>query len=115
MGRRLPAGRRRRCRLDRDVDGAAGTDGSAGPDADGDLLSDKLEVLDGWVVFEDPTNPDHHAVLAGIYSSLALAGIDGAQERAEASLAEAQRLDPLNPAYRLIAAQMAVRRTASAN
>lgn len=57
----------------------------------------------------DYTNPDHHAVLAGIYSNLASAGIDGAQERAEASLAEAQRLDPLNPGYRLLAAQMAAR------
>lgn len=60
-------------------------------------------------IAKDATNPDNHAVLASIYSNLALAGVDGAQERAEASLAEAQRLDPLNPGYRLIAAQLAAR------
>lgn len=60
-------------------------------------------------VAEDPTNPDNHAILAGIYSNLAVAGIDGAQERASQSLAAAQLLDPLNPGYQLIAAQIAIR------
>ncbi len=60
-------------------------------------------------VKEDPTNPDHHTVLAGVYSNLALAGIDGAQAKAEESLARAQALEPLNPGYRLIAAQIAAR------
>lgn len=60
-------------------------------------------------VAEDPTNPDNRAILAGVYSNLAVAGIEGAQDRADVALAEAQRLDPLNPGYRLLAAQMAVR------
>jgi tetratricopeptide (TPR) repeat protein len=57
----------------------------------------------------DPTNPDNHAVLAGVYSTLAAAGFEGARERAVTSLTTAQQLDPLNPAYKLMAAQMAVR------
>jgi tetratricopeptide (TPR) repeat protein len=57
----------------------------------------------------DPTNPDNHAILAGVYSALAVAGIGEAQIRAEDALAQAQRLDPLNPGYNLIGAQMAAR------
>jgi len=57
----------------------------------------------------DSTNPDNHAVLAGIYSNLAVAGIEGAQVRANESLSAAQTLDPLNPGYKLIAAQIAIR------
>lgn len=55
---------------------------------------------------QDSTNPDNYAVLAAIYRGLTLAGINGAQERAEAALAEAQALDPLNPGYLLISAQL---------
>lgn len=44
--------------LSNTIERAAGTDEAAGPDADSDLLSDRLEVLDGWIVFEDPSNPD---------------------------------------------------------
>lgn len=60
-------------------------------------------------VLADPTNPDNHAVLAGVYSTLAAAGFEGAKDRAAASLTTAQQLDPLNPAYKLMAAQMAIR------
>ncbi len=60
-------------------------------------------------VAEDGTNPDNHAILAGVYSNLSVAGIDGAQERASQALATAQQLDPLNPGYKLMAAQMAIR------
>ena len=60
-------------------------------------------------VTEDATNPDNHAILSGVYSNLAQAGISGATERADSALAEARRLDPLNPGYDLIAAQMAAR------
>ncbi|MCB9812122.1 tetratricopeptide repeat protein [Candidatus Nomurabacteria bacterium] len=60
-------------------------------------------------VQEDITNPDHHAVLASVYINLAVAGVDGALERAKSALAEAKRLDPLNPGYHLIEAQMAAR------
>jgi tetratricopeptide (TPR) repeat protein len=57
----------------------------------------------------DPTNPDNHAILAGLYSTLAQAGFEGAVERAITSLATAQQLDPFNPAYKLLAAQIAIR------
>jgi tetratricopeptide (TPR) repeat protein len=57
----------------------------------------------------DPTNPDNHAVLAGLYSTLAAAGFEGAATRAVSSLETAQQLDPSNPTYKLIAAQMALR------
>jgi tetratricopeptide (TPR) repeat protein len=55
---------------------------------------------------QDSTNPDNHAVLAGIYRALAIAGIDGAKNRAEVAIAEAQKLDPKNPGYYLLSAQM---------
>lgn len=58
---------------------------------------------------QDPTNPDNHAILAGVYSALAVAGVGEAQQRAEESLANAQKLDPLNPGYYLVGAQMAAR------
>jgi tetratricopeptide (TPR) repeat protein len=57
----------------------------------------------------DLSDPDHHAVLAGVYSNLAIAGVSGAQMRATTELAEAQRLDPQNPSYHLITAQIAAR------
>ena len=57
----------------------------------------------------DVTNPDHHAVLAGVYSNLALAGVDGAEARADSALAEAKALDPRNPGYHLVEAQLAAR------
>ena len=60
-------------------------------------------------VVQDSTNPDNHAILSGMYSNLAVAGVEGAQARATRSLAAAQALDPLNPGYKLIAAQIAIR------
>jgi tetratricopeptide (TPR) repeat protein len=60
-------------------------------------------------VAEDPLNPDNFAVLAGVYSNLAVAGIEGAQDRAMQSIQAAQDLDPLNPGYKLVLAQMSVR------
>lgn len=57
----------------------------------------------------DPSNPDHHALLAGVFSNLAIVGIEGAQNRVEAALAEAQKLDPRNPGYNLLLAQLAAR------
>ena len=73
------------------------------------VAAEQALIFAEQAVAEDATNPDNHAILAGIYSNLAAAGIDGAQERAVDSLAVAQGLDPLNPGYKLIAAQMAVR------
>lgn len=58
---------------------------------------------------KDPTDPDNHAVLAGVFNNLSLVGINGAKLRADSALAEAQRLDPQNPGYHLIAAQVAAR------
>ena len=55
---------------------------------------------------QDNTNPDNHAVHAGIYRALAVAGIDGAKDRAEVTIAEAQKFDPSNPGYYLLLAQM---------
>lgn len=57
----------------------------------------------------DPTNPGNHLILAGLYSTLAAAGFEGAKERANTSLVTAQQLDPRNPAYKLLAAQIALR------
>jgi tetratricopeptide (TPR) repeat protein len=74
-----------------------------------------LQAAEQAIVFaeqalsEDITSPDNHAVLASVYGNLAIAGIDGAQERAESSLLQAERLDPLNPGYHLISAQLAAR------
>lgn len=57
----------------------------------------------------DDTNPDAHVVLAGIYNVLALAQIDGAEERAKAAINQAIEQDPFNPGYHMVIAQMAVR------
>ncbi|MBP6881787.1 MAG: tetratricopeptide repeat protein [Candidatus Pacebacteria bacterium] len=61
-------------------------------------------------VQKDPTDPDNHTVLAGVFNNLALVGIEGSQQRADTALAEAQSLDPQNPGYSLVAAQIAARK-----
>lgn len=58
-------------------------------------------------VKKDKTDPTNYMPLAGLYSTLAIAGVPEAQERALSALAKSQSLDPVNPAYRLIAAQIA--------
>lgn len=60
-------------------------------------------------VADDMTNPDYHAVLAGVYSALAVAGIEGAHARATNALLEAKQYDPINPGYHLLGAQLAAR------
>lgn len=60
-------------------------------------------------VAENGTNASYRAILAGVYNNLAIAGVDGARDRANAALAEAKRLDALNPGYHLMEAQMATR------
>jgi tetratricopeptide (TPR) repeat protein len=60
-------------------------------------------------VSRDFTDPDHHAVLAGVFTNLTAAGVEAARSRATESLAEAERLDPLNPGYALLKAQIAAR------
>lgn len=71
--------------------------------------AERAGVFAQQAVQVDPSNPDNHAILAGLYSTLTLAGFEGAQERAAASLEKAQQLDPLNPTYKLLAAQIALR------
>jgi tetratricopeptide (TPR) repeat protein len=56
----------------------------------------------------DDTDPDVYVVLASIYNVLALAPVDGARDRAEKAITDAIELDPQNPGYHLIVAQMAV-------
>lgn len=57
-----------------------------------------------------PTEPAYHAILAGIYNNLAIAGVPNAVERAAASIATAQALDPQNPSYAFLTAQLAANR-----
>jgi tetratricopeptide (TPR) repeat protein len=57
-----------------------------------------------------PENPEYHGILAGIYNNYALAGIEGALERSAESLAEAKRLNPRNPSYDFMQAQMSASR-----
>lgn len=66
-------------------------------------------ILSEQAIYEDETNPSNHAVLAAVYSNLSLAGVTGAADRFALSLIEAKRYDPLNPAYYLVAAQVAAR------
>jgi tetratricopeptide (TPR) repeat protein len=67
---------------------------------------EQAQIFVDMALGQDNTNPDNHAVLAGIYRGLAVAGIDGAKARAVSSISEAIRLDPLNPGYYLLLAQM---------
>lgn len=57
-----------------------------------------------------PTNPEHHTIQAGIYNNLAVLGASNALPLATSSLAVAESLDPHNPTYALVGAQLAVRR-----
>jgi tetratricopeptide (TPR) repeat protein len=66
-------------------------------------------ILSEQAITKDVTNPSHHAVLAAVYANLSLAGVTGARERVDLSLAEAKKYDPHNPVYYLIAAQVAAR------
>lgn len=66
----------------------------------------------GQAAQEDPTNPTYQAMLAGIFSNISVTGVQGseqARERSETALAEAKRLDPKNPSYHLLGAQIAAR------
>jgi tetratricopeptide (TPR) repeat protein len=68
---------------------------------------EQVQMFADQALSQDETNPDNHAILAGVYSRLAIAGINGAKERAFDSLEKAQEFDPMNPGYSLLAAQMA--------
>lgn len=71
--------------------------------------AEQASIFAQQAVRADPTNPDNHAILAGLYSTLAAAGFEGARQRADSSLTTAQRWDPYNPTYKLLAAQIAIR------
>lgn len=73
------------------------------------LAAEQGLVLAEQAVLRDETNPDHHALLAGMYSALAVAGVEGAAERADASLSQGQSYDPKNPGYYLLKAQLLAR------
>ena len=60
-------------------------------------------------VSQDPSNPDNYAVSASIYQALLVAGVNGAKELVESEIAKAQALDPLNPGYSLLLAQVDIR------
>jgi len=54
----------------------------------------------------DPTDSLNWSTLGGIYSLLAAAGVEGAQERATEAFTSARSFDPLNPSYGLLEAQL---------
>lgn len=74
-----------------------------------DLSGQALAVAREAVAMS-PNNPQHHASLALIYNNLAIAGFQDALDRATSSLATARALDPKNPVYDLVEAQMAAGR-----
>jgi len=57
----------------------------------------------------DPTNPFNHALLGSLFGLIDPSSLPEARERRDAALAEARRLDPLNPDYHLLLAQIASR------
>jgi tetratricopeptide (TPR) repeat protein len=57
----------------------------------------------------DEGNPVAHAMLADIYTVLAIAGFQDAPERVTAKLQDARFRDPLNPVYAMAEASLAVR------
>lgn len=61
-------------------------------------------------IASSPHNPTYQALLATIFNNYAVVGVDGALERSQTALAEASALDPKNPLYALMGAQMAVAR-----
>lgn len=57
-------------------------------------------------VQEDPTDALHWSTLGSIYSVLAGAAVEGAEDRARDAFSRARSLDPLNPLYALLEAQL---------
>lgn len=73
-------------------------------------VSERALAIANQAIADAPENPEHHAVLAGVFNNLAMAGVPGALERSTSSLESAKLADPENPVYSLLEAQMAVRR-----
>lgn len=61
-------------------------------------------------ILQAPHEPSYYALRAGVFNNLAIAGVPNAIGRATSSVAEAVALDPQNPSYALLLAQMAVNR-----
>ena len=59
-------------------------------------------------VASDPKNYENHFTLGRIYESLAIKGIAGAAENAKESFAQAEKLNPQNPAIQLSYARLAI-------
>lgn len=70
-------------------------------------IAQQTKLFAEEAVKKDETDPSNYMPLAGLYSILAIAGVPEAQDRAYSALAMSQSLDPINPAYRFIAAQIA--------
>jgi len=60
-------------------------------------------------VSTDPTDSQNWATLGSIYSILASAGVEGAQQRATEAFVSARSFDPTNPSYALFEAQLSSR------
>lgn len=76
------------------------------------LFRDAAETalrLSGMMIAWDSTNPTNHALLGSTYGILALAGVENAMNMSSASLNAARAVDPQNPEYALIDAQIAAR------
>jgi len=67
----------------------------------------EAEVLAQEALKVDNTNPDNYSTLAGVYRGLAIAGLPGASDKTREVMGKAQALDPINPAYHLIFAELA--------
>ncbi len=57
----------------------------------------------------DATDPLNDSALGGMYSLLAAAGVEGAADRARDAYSKARTLDPQNPSYALLEAQLLAR------
>lgn len=58
---------------------------------------------------KDPTDALNWSTIGSIYSILASAGVEGAQDKARESFAQAREFDPTNPLYPLLGAQLSSR------
>ncbi len=58
---------------------------------------------------QDPTDSLNWSTLGSIYSVLAAASVEGAQDKAQEAFAQARSFDPVNPLYALLEAQLASR------
>jgi tetratricopeptide (TPR) repeat protein len=72
------------------------------------LLVEAVRLTENAIVL-DRTNPFNYALLASLYGLINPGQFEGVVERRDEALAEARRLDPKNPEYQLLAAQIALR------